>query len=1617
MFKYLIVRSLLFLCCLVLPSLLSAETILQGIVTYQNTGQPMGFVQVSARGSSPVVTKQSGADQGVFKLRFPNAKPDAVVILKIEGQNLEVVNREALRQRLPASLNDEPVRIVVCKVGERNQKAIEYFEISTAFIEKNYQKEIGKREKQIEQFKKQLAESDRDKIGLSKLISDLENQKSQLQRRLQNLEDDAWLMAQEFSNIDLAQESALYNKAFKLFQQGEIEAARAVLNGKERKAGRQKILTRQKELDMRKANLDKKKADVERDEQEIKAAEKELKLGIAQDIESSLLDAKMAKLQFKFGEMERIYQEALQLDSTHFEVLYEYAELLGKENRINECVAFAQRALVVANTDKDKADTYHMIGAMAWLNNDFDQSMEAINQSLRFNRRLEADIEHGYPQGLVNNYSGVGLAHFQRFEREPCLRYLDSALLVLHQANPVDSLKWWDDLAFLYNNLGAAHLQFGNFMLADSLLRKSLVIRQMLSNKEKSIRHYADIGLLHSNLGVLQLYRLNYPVSDSLFGKGQYYYELLLKDSLLRVEPDYANLLHNRALLFQKMNKARQAEENLHKALKIFRRWAANNPAAFQDDEIKVGSKLAGQLWQRGAYTEARQLIRQAEEGARQLSTRSQSRLAQRQFADVLDNLADINLELNEFSNAEQQYLQVLEIYKGLYDFNPLDFAGELADSHQALCLFYLSTNKLADATKHIKRAIELKKEKQLNVPASGRSSLSLLESEVILSKIYSKQNEFDQAEQSYQTYLDSLHGYERRNPGSYTDDLANVYMELGGLYRIYGYDEKSLVALTKSLDFMQSLANKLPAVYNTQLADIHLQLGYVYQGLNEFSAARKQIVAALKIYRQRLAKSPELNSSQWAVANANMALGNYYLHKYELDSAAVILDESIAHLQSLSDANSAVYSGTLADAYGLRGNLAFEARKKNEAKEYLSEAIRIYRLHPPVSEIGRSQLAQCYSNISAVLLELGDHQQGLHYVDSSLMINKQLAVKNPQAYEPYMILTYNNRGIMYQKLNEHQKAEEAYLEAIRLGEKYYESYPDLVAQNLSRAYWNYGVWQWQMSKGQRGSDLLERGIAIDKALAHKDVLSFYHQYKARCLQLADSLNTTGRPEQAAAIFDEMVEFWKEQYKQKKTRSYGEELMLTYGNQLDFLVSNQLDSALIKRSGRAQLAFLEEFIKEEGGNTSVSWYQLSKVLVLMANFEETETGLANIGRAIKLKEQVVALEPDNLSIQQDLAILYADQADNLLRIKNDRSAASALLSQSNATLLAIENRQANDALTFKRAQNHHLLAQLNAAPDSIDHHMGQAIALLEGIYANNANNKDLDLELSTSYLDYGKYLLEQRDSIQKGADLYLKAIPLLQRLRAQPNDKAAFSLAETYFTLSKISNVPQEVEELSAAAIEILEDLYQRYPNELEISTALTTVYNEQAGYLINTRDPAKQAKAKALFQKSIPIMDRLIAHERRPDWLNALANVYEILGQTTDTALQAIEYKTLEIGLREELYQAFSGNAQLLTALSQAYLNMCWHQLLAGQHGEAESYLSKGKTLDDSFLWVHTMPPLLMLLQNRFEEAKAYYQQYKDTQYQGQSYKATFLEDLKMLVSQGVSHPDIEKIKALLER
>ena len=151
-----------------------------------------------------------------------------------------------------------------------------------------------------------------------------------------------------------------------------------------------------------------------------------------------------------------------------------------------------------------------------------------------------------------------------------------------------------------------------------------------------------------------------------------------------------------------------------------------------------------------------------------------------------------------------------------------------------------------------------------------------------------------------------------------------------------------------------------------------------------------------------------------------------------DLDRAGKLLDEILA-------AQDKVAEKTATNHYR-RGGIFELQFKPHEALEQYDAAYR-----------GAPKNFQ-YSHTYAVLLQgQNEFRKAVRVYEDNLEALRELAQKNPEAYEPNLAMTLNNLGVLYGGTQRLAEAEKAYGEALALYRKYAERSPEVFEKDVRR--------------------------------------------------------------------------------------------------------------------------------------------------------------------------------------------------------------------------------------------------------------------------------------------------------------------------------------------------------------------------------------------------------------------------------------------------------------------------------------------------------------------------------------------------------------------------------------
>jgi hypothetical protein len=244
-------RMFVILALVAVTSKVQANAVLRGVVLLnEEGGSPMGNVEVDAIGGNP---NNTGVD-GQFKFKFPNKNPGDTVRLSPHKEGYRVVNWVQLDVTLPSNPDERPLLIYICREGDYDEMARRFHKL----------KFVGAID---EKFKREAQNASPAEVA-------------KLREKRDQAKEATEKPAEEFAKQKPGAGSELYQTAMRLFLDGNADEALSALNPEKLR--------------------------------EFSKAAKEDEKAANEAVENWLLRAQLLTVEFRFGDAEKAYQEAIE---------------------------------------------------------------------------------------------------------------------------------------------------------------------------------------------------------------------------------------------------------------------------------------------------------------------------------------------------------------------------------------------------------------------------------------------------------------------------------------------------------------------------------------------------------------------------------------------------------------------------------------------------------------------------------------------------------------------------------------------------------------------------------------------------------------------------------------------------------------------------------------------------------------------------------------------------------------------------------------------------------------------------------------------------------------------------------------------------------------------------------------------------------------------------------------------------------------------------------------------------------------------------------------------------------------------------------------------------------
>lgn len=255
------------------------------------------------------------------------------------------------------------------------------------------------------------------------------------------------------------------------------------------------------------------------------------------------------------------------------------------------------------------------------------------------------------------------------------------------------------------------------------------------------------------------------------------------------------------------------------------------------------------------------------------------------------------------------------------------------------------------------------------------------------------------------------------------------------------------------------------------------------------------------------------------------------------------------------------------------------------------------------------------------------------------------------------------------------------------------------------------------------------------------------------------------------------------------------------------------------------------------------------------------------------------------------------------------------------------------------------------------------------------------------------------------------------------------NLGSTYLNIKDYENSLSNHTE----ALKIYKSLSEESPEKYEVDLARTIILlgllqktNGKGNRVNNIYIDIEKAKRIVLENIDLPKTDKLVpVVEDLIIYFNSYSLIEQIdLLRGKLVKAQGEDRINIIKKIISKLTYLQSKGYDVITVIGTSKGSLAFYKLFAkdfkGAEQSAKEALNpkfeKPKDYDASMEWVNTNLALAYLYQDKYEQAKVIYLKLKDKPRGNQTYKEVFLKDLDALEKEGITHPDVVKIRSLLQ-
>ena len=502
--------------------------------------------------------------------------------------------------------------------------------------------------------------------------------------------------------------------------------------------------------------------------------------------------------------------------------------------------------------------------------------------------------------------------------------------------------------------------------------------------------------------------------------------------------------------------------------------------------------------------------------------------------AGVLFTAAGIHSDLNQFEQAENEYLAALAFYRQQAEQYPDHYNSSLADTLNSLAILHMNFNRYEQAENEYQEALTIRRqlaEKDSDKIKPDDVAMTLNN----LAILHHDLNQFEQAKNELQEALAIRRLLAKQYPDYYNPVLADTLNSLANLHSDLNQNEQAENEYRETLTLYRQMAEQYPDKFNTDVALVLHNLAYLHHDLNQFEQAENEYLESLTLYRQMAEQFPDKFNPIVATLLNNLA--NLHSDLNQNEQAGNEYLESLDIRRRLAEQYPDKFNPDVANSLNNLANLHKNLNQFEQAENEYQEVLTLYRQaaeqnpdkFTPFVATSLNNLANLHSN-------LNQFEQAENELQEALAIRRRLAEQNPDKFNPDVAGSLNNLANLHSDLNQFEPAENEYQEVLTLYRQAAEQNPDKFNSYVADSLNNLAVLHSDLNQFEQAENEHQEALAIRRLLAEQNPDKFNPDVADSLNNLANLHKDLNQYELAENEYHEVLAFYRQQSERNPDR-------------------------------------------------------------------------------------------------------------------------------------------------------------------------------------------------------------------------------------------------------------------------------------------------------------------------------------------------------------------------------------------------------------------------------------------------------------------------------------------------